>query len=54
MRNDNSEEIDAKRKPDLSILNSSQEKLETSEEMYKNIINNLLDIIIVLDLKGNF
>jgi len=28
--------------------------IEESEELYKNIINNLMDIIIVLDLKGNF
>jgi PAS domain S-box-containing protein len=32
----------------------SHKLLEDSEEMYKNIISNLMDIIIVLDLKGNF
>jgi PAS domain S-box-containing protein len=31
-----------------------EEKLKTSEEKYKNIISNLMDIIIILDLKGNF
>ena len=43
-----------KRESDLKSLNSSKEKLEASEDMYKNIINNLIDIVIVLDLKGNF
>ena len=49
-----SKENDAHREPDLTILNSSKENLVASEDMYKNIINNLLDIVIVLDLKGNF
>ena len=49
-----SKEIDAKRESDLSILNSFKDPLQAPEEMYKNIINNLMDIIIVLDLKGNF
>jgi hypothetical protein len=31
----------------------SYKLLEDSEEMYKNIIYHLMDIIIVLDLKGN-
>ncbi|MHA1985157.1 MAG: PAS domain S-box protein [Promethearchaeota archaeon] len=43
-----------KKESDLKNLNSSEEKLEAYEDIYKNIINNLLDIVIVLDLKGNF
>ena len=47
-------EIDVHRDSDLRILNSLKDPLPVSEDMYKNIINNLMDIIIVLDLKGNF
>ncbi len=32
----------------------AKEKLKVSEEKYKNIINNLMDVIVILDLKGNF
>jgi PAS domain S-box-containing protein len=44
----------AKRKLDHAHQNSIKEPLMVSEDMYKNIINNLMDIVIVLDLQGNF
>ncbi|MHA2036106.1 MAG: PAS domain S-box protein [Promethearchaeota archaeon] len=55
MKKDNiSKEINSTRETNHTILNSSKVKLEASEDMYKNIINNLMDIVIVLDLQGNF
>lgn len=39
---------------DISARKEAEVKLKASEEKYKNIINNLMDIIIILDLKGNF
>jgi PAS domain S-box-containing protein len=39
---------------DITNHKEAEAKLKTSEERYKNIINNLMDIIIMLDLKGNF
>ncbi|MCK4779335.1 MAG: PAS domain S-box protein, partial [Candidatus Lokiarchaeota archaeon] len=39
---------------DITEQKEAEQKLKTSEEKYKNIINNLMDIIIILDLKGNF
>ena len=38
----------------LKEKTDSYKLIKDSEEMYKNIISNLMDIIIVLDLKGNF
>ena len=39
---------------DITEQKKAEEKLKASEEKYKNIISNLMDIIIILDLKGNF
>ncbi|MFX0141235.1 MAG: PAS domain-containing protein, partial [Candidatus Hodarchaeota archaeon] len=39
---------------DITARKEAEEKLKVSEEKYKNMINNLMDIIIILDLKGNF
>ncbi len=39
---------------DITDQKEAEEKLKESEENYKNIIKNLMDIIIILDLKGNF
>jgi len=39
---------------DITHHKEAEQKLKISEEKYKNIINNLIDIIIILDLKGNF
>jgi len=39
---------------DITEQKEAEEKLKASEERYKNIISNLMDIIIILDLKGNF
>ncbi len=39
---------------DITDQKEAEVKLKASEENYKNIINNLMDIIIILDLKGNF
>ncbi|MHA1932480.1 MAG: PAS domain S-box protein, partial [Promethearchaeota archaeon] len=50
----NNEEIKVNREPDLTTLDSLKDPLLASEEMYKNIINNIMDIVIVLDLRGNF
>lgn len=38
----------------MKVNNDNYKFLDFSEGMYKNIIANLMDIIIVLDLKGNF
>ncbi|MHA2010467.1 MAG: PAS domain-containing sensor histidine kinase [Promethearchaeota archaeon] len=50
----NSKEFEVEKAVDNTILNPLNEPFITTEEMYKNIINNLMDIIIVLDLRGNF
>jgi len=39
---------------DITDRRQAEVKLKASEERYKNIINNLMDMIIILDLKGNF
>jgi len=39
---------------DITERKEAEQKLQESEEKYRNIINNLLDIVIILDLKGNF
>ncbi|MFX1418358.1 MAG: PAS domain S-box protein [Promethearchaeota archaeon] len=39
---------------DVTDQKEAEKKLKDSEEKYKNIINNLMDIVIILDLKGNF
>ncbi len=39
---------------DITDQKEAEEKLKVSEEKYRNIVNNLMDIIIILDLKGNF
>ncbi|MHA2182439.1 MAG: PAS domain-containing protein, partial [Promethearchaeota archaeon] len=47
-------ESKVKKESDSTNLNSSRKTLNVSEALYKNIINNLIDIVIVLDLRGNF
>ncbi|MFX1380302.1 MAG: PAS domain S-box protein [Promethearchaeota archaeon] len=39
---------------DITDRKKFEENLKASEEKYKNIINNLMDIVIVVDLNGNF
>jgi PAS domain S-box-containing protein len=39
---------------DITEYKESEEKLRASEEWHKNIIKNIMDVIVVLDLKGNF
>lgn len=39
---------------DITKQKEADDKLKASEEKYRNIISNLMDIIIILDLKGNF
>jgi PAS domain S-box-containing protein len=39
---------------DITEQKEAEEKLKVSEEKYRNIVDNLIDMIIILDLKGNF
>jgi two-component system sporulation sensor kinase A len=39
---------------DITDQKEAEINLRSSEEKYKNIISNLMDIVIILDLKGNF